>query len=265
MYLADSHLHTLHSFDSTTPMQAQCEAALAAGFQQLCFTEHFSLNPKVSTYGHMRWQAYEADFAACAQQFDGRLVLRRGIELCEPHQPPQAYRALSAERCFDMVIGSVHNVREMKLRKLVATYGQQEAYRLYFDELLQMVKLADIDVVAHLDLIKRYWGQPFTGQDFDRHRPVLTEIFTVMAERGLALELNTSMLGSLSQISPEQNALALYAAAGGKRLTFGSDAHKPEHVGRGFAQSVEMAKVCGFSGFYTYDRRRPIFHPFDET
>ena len=265
MYLADSHLHTLHSFDSTTPMQAQCEAALAAGFRQLCFTEHFSLNPKVPTYGHMRWEAYEADFAACAQQFVGRLVLRWGIELCEPHQTPEAYRALTAQRGFDMVIGSVHNVREMKLRQLVATYGQQEAYRLYFDELLQMVKTADIDVVAHLDLIKRYWGHPFTPADLERHRPVLTEIFTVMAERQLALELNTSMMGSLGQISPEQDVLALYAAAGGQWLTFGSDAHKPEQIGRGYAQAVKAAKACGFTGFYTYHQRRPVFHPFDET
>ncbi len=263
MHVADSHLHTLHSFDSVTPMAGQCAAALTAGVEELCFTEHFSLNPKAPTYGHLEWAAYEADFAACARQFEGRLLLRRGIELCEPHQPTEAYRELLGRLGLDMVVGSIHNVQGLKLRTLVESRGAGEACRLYFAELLQMTRAADIDVVAHLDLIKRYIGRPLTRQEREQSRPVLEQLFAVMVRRGLTLELNASMLESLGQFSPEKEALRLYAALGGSRLTFGSDAHKPSRVGYGFAEAVALARACGFDGFYTYLQRRPVFHPFE--
>ena len=38
--LADCHLHSHHSGDSTAPMQAQIEAAISHGLTRICFTEH---------------------------------------------------------------------------------------------------------------------------------------------------------------------------------------------------------------------------------
>ena len=73
MYRADSHLHSLHSFDSAAPMEAQCEAACAAGMEEICFTEHFSVNPLVPTYGYLDRARYDADYAACRGAFAGRL------------------------------------------------------------------------------------------------------------------------------------------------------------------------------------------------
>lgn len=96
MYRADSHLHSLHSFDSAAPMEAQCEAACAAGMEEICFTEHFSVNPLVPTYGYLDRARYDADYAACRGAFAGRLRVYKGIELCEPHRYAERYRELFA-------------------------------------------------------------------------------------------------------------------------------------------------------------------------
>ena len=79
---ADSHAHSHHSFDSQAPMEAQCRAALDRGLGELCFTEHFSLDPLAPTYGHMDWEGYRAEFLACQKEFAGRLDLRWGVEVC---------------------------------------------------------------------------------------------------------------------------------------------------------------------------------------
>ena len=123
MYRADSHLHSLHSFDSAAPMEAQCEAACAAGMEEICFTEHFSVNPLVPTYGYLDRARYDADYAACRGAFAGRLRVYKGIELCEPHRYAERYRELFARGPVDAVVGSVHNVDNGKLRALVRAEG----------------------------------------------------------------------------------------------------------------------------------------------
>ena len=37
---ADYHVHSEFSWDSRTPMEAQIQAAVRAGVEELCFTEH---------------------------------------------------------------------------------------------------------------------------------------------------------------------------------------------------------------------------------
>ena len=96
MYRADSHLHSLHSFDSAAPMEAQCEAACAAGMEEICFTEHFSVNPLVPTYGYLDRARYDADYAACRGAFAGRLRVYKGIELC---RAPPVRRTLPGALC----------------------------------------------------------------------------------------------------------------------------------------------------------------------
>ena len=191
MYRADSHLHSLHSFDSAAPMEAQCEAACAAGMEEICFTEHFSVNPLVPTYGYLDRARYDADYAACRGAFAGRLRVYKGIELCEPHRYAERYRELFARGPVDAVVGSVHNVDNGKLRALVRDEGPDRACERYFSELRDMAGRAEIDVAAHFDLVKRYIGAPFTEREVEHNLRVIGEILQILVERGIALEKGT--------------------------------------------------------------------------
>ena len=264
MYRFDGHVHTLHSFDSKAAMALQCAAAAEAGLHGLCFAEHFSLDPLVPTFGHLDWASYNADLARCREAYAGKLVISRGIELCEPHTLLPEYGELLARERPDAVLGSIHNVAHTKLRALVANHGAQRAFQLYFEEYLRMATCADIDVAAHLDLAKRYTGAAFSERTFLQNQALLEEILKTIIARGIALEMNTSSLEALGEGMPSRLVLSLYAELGGELLTFGSDAHSPGRVAQGFSESAVLARELGFPGFCVFTARVPVLHPFSE-
>jgi len=68
-----------------------------------------------------------------------------------------------------------------------------------------------------------------------------------VAAAGRVLEVNTNR-------RPFPEIVRWWREAGGKVITFGSDAHYPGGVGGGFAQAVAMVEALGF---------RPGRHPYD--
>jgi histidinol-phosphatase (PHP family) len=259
MYSMDFHHHTNHSFDSTAVMEEVCLHAIANGLDEICFTEHFSVNPLAPTYGHMNFTNYQSDIQACQEKFSGKLKIKMGIELCEPHLLMDQYEKALKPINFDFILGSVHNLNNQKLRLVLKEY-ELDAYRLYFEELDKMVAVADIDVIAHFDLMKRYAYKEYGFYKFAEHEEIIQSIIEKAIKRNIGMEINTSGLrnASLNQTMPSLDILKLYKAMGGEILTIGSDSHKVETAGAGFHNAIELAKQCGFKYIYRFDKREPI-------
>ena len=258
MFQSDFHLHSNHSFDSRTTLAEVCRRAVAKNFAEICFTEHFSLDPHVPTYGHLDWDQYNAEILQNRSMFDGVLSIRKGIEICEPHRDLNGYRQIFAHETMDFILGSVHNVGGLKLRFLLRDYGRVQAYAAFFKETLAMIQNADIDGAAHLDLIKRYCKEPFSDHDLACNSRVIEKILQIIIDRMLVLEINTSTLRSLGQTMPAENILLLYRSMGGTRISFGSDSHTGDSLGYGFEDARLIAQKCGFTEFCTFDRRKAV-------
>ncbi|MBD3108582.1 histidinol-phosphatase HisJ family protein [Bacillus sp. AGMB 02131] len=254
--LMDYHHHSLHSFDSKAVMEDICRQAIKNGVKEMCFTEHFSVNPLAPTYGHMKFDRYFNDIESCLQTFSHKLTIRAGIELCEPHLMKAEYAKTLRPLPLDFIMGSVHNIDNTKLRLFVAEQGAA-ANACYFEEVYKMVCGADIDVIAHLDLIKRYSHDTIGIYDFNEHRDILHAILKKAIERGIGIEINTSGLrGSLQDTMPSKQILQLYKELGGEILTIGSDSHAAETVGANIADAYELAKECGFKSLFSFERRQ---------
>ncbi|MGX6443838.1 histidinol-phosphatase HisJ family protein [Neobacillus sp. K501] len=259
MYLMDFHHHTNHSFDSMAIMEEVCHQAIANGLEEICFTEHFSVNPLAPTYGHMNLTNYQKDIQACQEKFSGQLTIKMGIELCEPHLLIDQYEKALKPIDFDFILGSIHNLNNQKLRLSLKEH-QLDAYRLYFEELYKMVSAADIDCLAHFDLMKRYAYKEYGFYVFEEHQEIIRSIIEKAIDRNIGIEINTSGLrnAGLNQTMPSREILKLYRELGGQILTIGSDSHKAETVGAGFHDAIELAKQCGFEYIYHFDKRKPI-------
>ena len=61
---------------------------------------------------------------------------------------------------------------------------------------------------------------------------------------------------------PDEPILSLYRDLGGKRITFGSDAHTAARVGIGFREAEERVASLGFTHYTVYRKREPIDLPF---
>ena len=92
MFLSDYHSHSLVSFDGEASMSAMARAALDAGLNELCITDHCDFLDQdgipVRTYDWDKAldQFDEAEFF----QYRDNFALRLGLELGMPHLDPAA-------------------------------------------------------------------------------------------------------------------------------------------------------------------------------
>ena len=84
MYLSDYHTHCSLSFDSKTPVEDMVRAGIAQGLQEMCLTDHVDLyRPREYTHWEHDFSARAETFARADQAADGKIIVRRGIELGE--------------------------------------------------------------------------------------------------------------------------------------------------------------------------------------
>ncbi|MFC4025165.1 histidinol-phosphatase HisJ family protein [Oceanobacillus longus] len=259
MYLTEYHHHTDNSFDSKASMDEVCVEAVKRGINEICFTEHFSVNPHVPTYGHMNFERYFSQIDSAREKYKNNLVIKAGIELCEPHLMKHEYKQALQNFDFDFILGSVHNIQEVKLRKYMVEKDPIDVYHGYFKEVYYLVSEADIDVIAHLDLMKRYAIETKGNYEFDHFQDILKKILNKAIERGIGIEINTSGLSNMKILEafPTMDILKLYQSLGGKILTIGSDSHRVETVGSHLNKALKMAKEAGFNYIYTFEKRKP--------
>ena len=281
--LADYHVHTDYSDDSVYPMEAVVQDALALGLDELCFTDHVDYGikrdwddprgiltrpgapgePAEMPLCNVDYPRYFHQIRELQKQYAGRIRLKAGLEFgMQVHTIPQ-YQALLEQYPMDFVLLSVHQIDDLEFWTQDFQRGRtQKEYNLrYYEELLALVQqYHGYSVLAHLDLITRYDLQgtcPFTLL-----RPILTEILRTVIADGKGIEVNTSCFRyGLQDLTPSREILQLYRELGGRILTFGSDSHKPEHLGASLREVQEELRRLGFTEWCTFDTMQPMFHP----
>ncbi|KJD45200.1 histidinol-phosphatase (PHP family) [Paenibacillus sp. RC73] len=260
-FLSDYHVHTRHSFDSQADMFDVCRSAMQQGMTEICFTEHFAVNPKLPTYGHMSFADYFDNITACREACSSQLTIRVGIELCEPHLMMDEYADELRDLPLDMILGSVHNMNEKTLRTFLKEneHTGVDVYEAYFLEVLNLVRHADIDIIAHLDLLKRYAHGSVGHYSFAAYAELLETVLKTAISRGIGIEINTSGIrGGVGSPFPSPEVLRLYKQLGGELLTIGTDSHKVEDTGADLKEAYALAKQCGFHYVFTYANRKPM-------
>ena len=271
---ADSHVHTEWSWDTPVgDMERSCAQALSLGLPAIAFTEHVDhtvftialdgeyasdhLTSLADPDGQLTPPEFDADgyFAAienCRKRFPDLHILS-GMELGEPHRHPAASAKVLATGPFDRVLGSLHALpdgeRWAEPWLLYPRRIASEIVREYLTEVVNLVQDSDVfSVLAHIDYPIRSWPQttagPFDPRQFeDEFRYALQ----ATAQSGRALEINT-------RIPLHSTILTWWHQEGGDAVTFGSDAHRPSSIARGFRDAADMAQAHGF---------RPGRNPYD--
>ena len=115
MYLADYHTHSRISPDAGTPMAVLAEAAIKAGLDELCFTDHVEpiIWGSTKLRGPYDWAALTGEFRAAQEIIGDRITLRLGMELGDaPWSFGHTEKMIADAPELDFVIGSVHMLSE---------------------------------------------------------------------------------------------------------------------------------------------------------
>jgi histidinol-phosphatase (PHP family) len=251
----DFHVHSQFSWDAPAgDMEESCRQAVALGLPSLAFTEHADFVPEV--HADLRPfdpTAYLEQLERCRTLFPELRVLS-GVELGEPHLfSEQTSEVLSAGR-FDRVLGSVHCVSwggRLRDGSQLRELPPEEApgfMRAHLAETLALLESsAPFEVLAHLDYPKRYWPHAeltYREEDFEEE---LRAVLRAAAARTAVLEVNTTRGREPSEgLCPGPVVLGWWAEADGRAVSFGSDAHDPARLARGFEFAVRCVEAAGF-------------------
>lgn len=270
---ADSHVHSEWSWDAPDgSMERTCARAVEMGLPAVAFTEHADytawiiLDSDLEEHEHLKQfvtpdgtltppeldlSGYLESLQRCRDQFPDLRIIS-GVELGEPHWRSDAAAGLLDAGQFDRVLGSLHSLpfagRLSEMPNLFLNRPAAEVVRDYLAELPRLIEASDaFAVLAHIDYPVRYWPAQAGPYDPDAFRDEYREVLRTLADSGRALEINTAM-------PLHSEVVRWWHDEGGAAITFGSDAHEPDLLARGFAEAAAMAEAHGF---------RPGRHPFD--
>jgi histidinol-phosphatase (PHP family) len=259
----DYHMHSRYSEDSQGTPEAMCRRAIVLGIPEVGFAEHWDVGPNEKNPRFFQPELWYSEIERLRIRFSGKLTIRAGVEIAEPHLYPQASAEILTRAPFDFVLGSVHFVGSnfMFDESYFRSHTADQVYRAYFAEVENLLETADLDILAHLDIPVRTAG-PILGYDPGRYEEEIRRILGKVIDRGLSLDVNAAGLRKPSRnLMPDPQILKWYAGMGGERVTLGSDAHSAAQVGMHLDKALEAIRQAGISGVTCFERRKAGYIP----
>ncbi|MFI5735503.1 PHP domain-containing protein [Kribbella sp. NPDC051587] len=257
---ADGHVHSEWSWDAKQgAMEATCARAVELGLPAIAFTEHVDFTPfragfLAETFGDLVTDGilnapvldvagYQETVAECREKFPELRILT-GMEVGQPHLHGAEIAGLLAQGTFERVIGSLHCLLDgdayAEPWELYTHREAEDVFREYLLEIPRMVDGSDVfEVFTHIDYPIRSWpggSDAFRPEDFEDE---LRHALTALAVGERVLEINT-------RVPLHPTILKWWREVGGRRVTFGSDAHFPEALGLGLPAAAVLAESLGF-------------------
>jgi histidinol-phosphatase (PHP family) len=254
----DYHMHTERCGHARGRAEDYARQAMLRGLPGIGMSDHLPLlhgrDPELAMdAGEL--VDYVDEVRELKRRYPGYVLL--GIEADYRPDTVSDLRDVLREHPFDYVIGSVHDLDgwafdDPRIENGFAGRDLDQVYRRYLELVGDAAETGLFTILGHVDLIKKFGHRPCSDP---------TDWVERLADRvggtGAAVELNTSGLRKpVGEIYPSQLFLRALAHRG-VPLTFGSDAHRPEEVGKDFAAGLAAARDAGY-------RQHLVLLPLDE-
>lgn len=274
MFLADMHTHSENSHDSVCKIEDMFLSQLEKGTQIMAATDHFD------TFAFDSYDIFtpiKNSFETVQKlndKYRDKGLILTGIELGEGFWHPDICKKALNLVDYDVVIGSVHSVKQKNLTAPFSVLSfkdspEEELYayiNAYFDDMITMINFMDFDILAHLTIPLRYLNGKFHRDiKLAPFREKIQKILSLIIEKGIALEVNTSTFDFLGDFLPSREIIKEYYNMGGRLITLGSDAHTKENASFRFPEAIKALKEIGFESIYYYKNRKPQVINLTET
>lgn len=265
MIIADYHVHSRFSSDSTAPMEEMVEKAISLGMNKICFTDHMDYDFPDS-YGLpfvFDPEEYFDELEKITSRYKSKIKILKGIELgLQPYLAPR-YQKLMEDYDFDFAIGSSHLVGGIDpyYPEYWSRQSLEEGLILYFQSIIDNVKaFTGYQVYGHLDYVVRYVPDKKLIYSYEKFADIIDEMLKTIISHGKAIEVNTAGYKyGLGYPHPQTDVLKRYKELGGEIITIGSDGHKPEHLGYDFPKAEQLLISLGFKYYATFEKKVPVF------
>ncbi len=269
--ISDYHIHTPYCGHAHGRIIDYVERALQKGMKEICFTDHLGRYYLTPSQKKRYWDwgmssgkldRYFLELEDVIKTFKDRITIKTGLEVDYIEGAEELIAPLIENYKFDFLLGSIHCLPAFGW-KHIANYSRQDMWPLfeeYFKAAKGVVSSGIFNSLAHLDFIWRYakWPMKYSTEIFE----YIEGVVETAAAHKVAIEINSN--GYLwSQI---------YTVKGGDPLeilveklkscktsiTIGSDAHKPEFIGKSFFDIAQLLKSKGITTYCTFDKQKKI-------
>lgn len=257
-------------------IESYVEAAAAQGVTELGFTEHLYRTDEGAAVLGRFWDEEPSrdlrDHTEAMVALDSGLSLSKyvnaildakerglpvklGLEVDFFASSIDAVLDLLAPYPFDFLIGSVHWVGGWSIDSHEVTFefdrrGIDQAWEDYFALAVDLAARGAVDVLAHVDLPKKFGHQPDT-EPLHLYRQVVEAAVV----SGTSVEVSSAGLRMPVQTPyPSPVFLKMFFDAG-VGITLASDAHTPELAGHEHTMLTTYAMAAGYTEHLRFDRR----------
>lgn len=272
-FSADSHTHSLNSFDAENSVAQMLERANELGLDYITITDHFESafyykpNDEFGNLAELLPKSV-GDIRLEQKKSKGKTKLLCGIELGEPLHDIKATDEVLALTDYDFVLCSLHNIKDMG-DFFWLDYKEAEIPSLlkkYFSELLECVQWGKFNSLAHITYPMRYiCDKCKIAVDISDYKNEIDELLSALAKADKALEFNTCRNSSLSLSSMNTCRdipfLKRFKELGGKFVTIGSDAHKTADLAKGIDGALDILYELGYREFTVFKKGEPVLIP----
>lgn len=261
MNLTNFHSHCSYC-DGKAPAEEFVKSAIAAGFVSYGVSSHAPLPFDTQwTLKKERVPAYLKEIGELKEKYRNQIELYVGMEIDYLNDSENPANDYFQHLPLDYRIGSVHLVyttdgaiidtdtNPENFQKLLATYFNGDLKRLvaaYFDASMRMVEWSGFDFVGHCDKIS--YNASLCEQGFldsDWYKKKLMDYLTLIAEKGVMVEINTKAFTGKGVFFPNKQNLSILKDLNIPVLV-NSDAHFPALVNAGRPEALELLKETGF-------------------
>lgn len=260
----DFHIHTRNTDDAQDTLEAMARAAALRGINEIAVTDHFV--PGLAGYcvTPRQIEQHFRDAETIAQRYG--VAVRIGIEADYLPDAVPELEAMIGSFDFDMVLGAAHFVDgcgladEGSARVFFSRHEPRTAYRMYFEHLEQSIRSGLFDVMAHLDLVKKFGAAMAGNPQFEEYEESAGSVARALVETGTAFELNCRGFDhACEEQYPSVRFLEVLKSAGAETVTIGSDAHRTDAIGDHLDRGAAALADAGFTRIARFRKRKPHY------
>ena len=256
-WITDMHTHTAFSYDGKDAIEKMLAAAQEKGVAFYGISEHFDFDYDLRLLdAKTASEIYDCDAEEyfhrarhCQEDYEGVMNVCIGGEFgySEDEKAQARYLELYQKYKPDFVINSVHGDRGKDFAFTDFTEPKERTYKRYLQLVRQSLDVPyPYDVVGHIGYIARY--VPFEDKriSLEEFGAELDDIFKTIIAKDKILEVNTATKQLPNSTLPEWALIERYYALGGRKISYGSDAHFAERIADKREETVARLKQIGF-------------------
>ncbi len=250
---SDRHVHTKLCRHAVGEMEEYVLAAIRQNLDSIIFLEHMEEGIQCAERTWLSEEDFDTYFSEgkkLQEKYSGLISVGLGVECGFNSDCSQTLISRLNNRDWDEIGISCHFIkpagckehlnlfsRKKQALEKAGRFNQSLLLDIYFDTLLEAVTVLPGSKLCHLDGALRFAPAIHLTE---KHIEKVNNLLLVVKKKEMTLEMNSSGVVIREEQFPSNRILKM-AVSNNIPLVLGSDAHKPEEVGRHFHKLRKLA------------------------